>query len=75
MNETTAIPANLTDIEVKELWEEFEKIETRETRDGVAVIKKPWRWFKGGTPLEVVHNWFDENHSGGILYLMFGMEE
>lgn len=74
-NETTAIPANLTDAEVKALWDEFELVETRELRDGTAVIKKPWRWFKGGTSLEVVHNWFDKSYSGGLMYLMFGVKE
>lgn len=64
-----------SDAEIEKYWSEFETVETRENNDGEVFIKNPWQWFKAGTPLEIIHQWFDNAHSKGLMYLIFGIEE
>lgn len=52
-----------------ELWKELGYVSINPETE---CILQDWRGFKAGTPREDIWHWFDERHSKGVVYLMYG---
>lgn len=52
-----------------ELWKELEDVTIDPKTE---CITQDWCGFKAGTPREDIWHWFDERHSKGVVYLMYG---
>ena len=68
----------INDYEVEKLWEEFEDvlfIEDENSDDSCnLVLSDDWQgWYKG-TNRDTIWHWFDEHHSKGIHWLLYGTE-
>lgn len=59
---------------IETLWGELENVlfddDNPEERD--MVLMKEWRGFPAGTSREDIWHWFDERHSRGVYYLLYG---
>lgn len=62
------------DQKVEELWEEFSNVTLREDDEEGAfkdlVLNSKWHVFEEGTSREYIWQWFDEEHSKGVAYLL-----
>ena len=54
---------------LKALWTEFGRVPMNPETE---CIEEDWRGWKAGTFREDIWHWFDERHSKGVAYLMFG---
>lgn len=54
---------------LKSLWNEFGKVPMDPETE---CIEEDWRGWKAGTFREDIWHWFDERHSKGVVYLMYG---
>jgi hypothetical protein len=54
---------------LKALWEEFGAIPMNPETE---CIEEDWKGWKAGTFREDIWHWFDERHSKGVAYLMYG---
>ncbi len=70
-NSSALIPLSVRDRELEELWEGFADVpmdpETEE-------MEEPFLHFPAGTNREEIWHWFDERHSKGVVYLLYGTE-
>lgn len=70
-NSSALIPLSVRDRELEELWEGFADVpmdpETEE-------MEGPFLHFPAGTDREDIWSWFDERHSKGVVYLLYGTE-
>lgn len=57
------------DAELEELWNQFEDIPMNPDTEK---IEEPFLSFPAGTNREDIWHWFDERHSKGISYLLYG---
>lgn len=65
-----------SDVEVEKMWLELEDVTFVQDEDGELVLESDWGPFYAGADRdETVWRWFDENHSKGLGYLMYEMEE
>lgn len=59
------------DAELEQLWGEFADVPMNpETEE----MEKPFLHFPAGTNREEIWHWFDERHSKGVVYLLYGTE-
>lgn len=65
----------LDDKQLEKSWIELSDIPFDENKNGELVLAEKWLHFEEGTEREIIWGWFDENHSKGVHYLMFEMEE
>lgn len=56
---------------LSELWKELGDVTIDPKTE---CITQDWYDFKAGTPREDIWHWFDEMHSKGVVYLMYGRE-
>lgn len=64
------------DKQLEELWvNELSNILFDETEDGELLISENWLHFRKGTEREEIWQWFHKNHSKGVHYLLYEMEE
>ena len=60
----------MNDKQIEMLWEDFSDIpmdcETEQIEQG-------FLHFPAGTPREDIWHWFDEMHSKGVVYLLYGI--
>lgn len=61
----------LTDREVEALWESFKDIPMNPETE---CMEDSFHIWKAGTPREDIWHWFDENHSKGVAYLLYGVD-
>ncbi|MCK2000783.1 hypothetical protein MZM54_05195 [[Brevibacterium] frigoritolerans] len=65
-----------SDVEVEKMWLELENVTFVQDEDGELVLGSDWGPFHEGADRdETVWRWFDENHSKGLGYLMYELEE
>lgn len=57
------------DIELETLWEEFTDIPIDPETEK---LEEPYLHFPAGTDRETVWHWFDNRHSKGVGYLLYG---
>lgn len=57
------------DEELETLWKEFGDVPMNQETE---CIEEDWRGWKAGTFREDIWHWFDERHSIGVAYLMYG---
>lgn len=57
------------DIELEKLWKQFEDLPMD---PDTQKIEEPFLSFPAGTDREDIWHWFDERHSKGISYLLYG---
>lgn len=60
------------DKELEDLWEEFGDIPMD---DETECMEAPFLDFQAGTHREEIWHWFDERHSKGVAYLLYGGAE
>lgn len=59
------------DAKLEQLWGEFADVPMNpETEE----MEKPFLHFPAGTNREEIWHWFDERHSKGVVYLLYGTE-
>lgn len=63
----------LTDEEIEKLWNELIDVPFNETETDL-VLDEDWFIFKAGTERDEIWHWFDEHHSKGVAYLLYGYE-
>ena len=65
----------LTDKQVEQLWEEFEDVLFEEIEDDSEMyLVSDWQGFGKGTSRTYIWHWFNEHHSKGLNWLMWGKE-
>lgn len=57
------------DIELEKLWKQFEDLPMDPDTEK---IEEPFLSFPAGTDREDIWHWFDERHSKGVVYLLYG---
>ncbi|MBR3645021.1 MAG: hypothetical protein IKN54_01250 [Lachnospiraceae bacterium] len=62
----------IKDYQLEKLWEELEDIPFVTNSEGVLVLdtEKAWNGFKPGTSREKIWQYFDNNHTKGVAYLV-----
>lgn len=65
---------DVNDVEVEKLWDEFEDVLFVEEENGTLVLASDWQGWWKGTDRETIWHWFDEHHSKGIHWLLYGTE-
>lgn len=61
------------DQNTEKLWEELSNITFREGGDGSLadlILNSDWLHFEEGTDREEIWQWFDDQHSKGVAYLL-----
>lgn len=58
------------DAELEELWGEFGDIPMNPETE---CIEEPFLGFPAGTNREEIWHWFDDRHSKGVVYLLYGV--
>lgn len=68
----------INDNNAEKLWEEFEDvlfIEDEDSDDSCSmVLSDDWQGWSKGTTRDTIWRWFDEHHSKGIHWLLYGTE-
>ncbi len=59
------------DAKLEQLWGEFADIPMNPETEK---MEEPFLHFPAGTDREDIWNWFDERHSKGVVYLLYGTE-
>lgn len=72
MNDT--LDCKMTDTELEVLWRELEDVPTYEDKDKRICLRNNWNGFEKGTWVEDIWHWFDDHHSKGVVWLMYGIE-
>lgn len=67
LNEQEAIENR--DRELEDLWEQFEDVSMDPVTE---CMEAPFLDFPAGTHREEIWHWFDERHSKGVAYLLYG---
>lgn len=62
---------NLTDREIEDLWESFGDIPMDPKTERMEEAFYIW---KAGTQREEIWHWFDQHHSKGLVYLLYGVD-
>ena len=58
---------------IEQMWEELEDIPFDEDENsGKMYIAQDWKDFEKGEFREDIWHWFDERHSKGVAYLLYG---
>lgn len=60
------------DKELEALWAELEDVPFDEEENGRLVLAEPWHDFPAGTDRETIWYYFDERHSKGVAFLLYG---
>lgn len=62
-----------TDQELETMWSELTNIPFDEDNNRELHLSEDWRHFKDGTEREQIWKWFDQQHSKGVVYLMYNI--
>ncbi len=63
------------DRKLEDLWEHLEDVSFEDNAAGDLVLAETWHHFEAGTTREDIWHWFDERHSKGVAYLLYGNSE
>lgn len=63
---------NYSDRMLEQIWTELEDVAFIQDEDNMTVLDEVWEGFPVGTAREEIWAWFDEHHSKGIAYIMYG---
>lgn len=63
------VPLKVRDRELEELWAELEDVPMDPETE---CMEEAFLHFPAGTPREEIWHWFDERHSKGVAYLLYG---
>lgn len=63
-----------SDEKLEELWDDLTDVLFDEDAEGRLVLMSEWHRFPKGTEREEIWHWFDERHSRGVAYLLYGKE-
>ena len=71
-----APPENMTDLDLENLWLELADVPFDDNDPDVDMtLAENWKWFRKGTPREEIWRWFDERHSKGVAFLLYGAQD
>lgn len=74
--EARRLPApqeQVTDGELEKLWRELADVPFDDNDPDLDMtLAEDWQWFRKGTPREEIWHWFDERHSKGVAFLLYG---
>lgn len=74
--ELPAPPENMTDLDLENLWLELADVPFDDNDPDVDMtLAENWKWFSKGTPREEIWRWFDERHSKGVAFLLYGAQD
>ena len=62
------------DGKLEALWADLEDVAFDEDADGRLRLVDPWLCFMAGTEREEIWRWFDQRHSKGVYYLLYGLD-
>lgn len=65
------VPLEERDKQLEQLWDEFADIPMNPETEK---MEEPFLHFPAGTDREEIWHWFDERHSKGVVYLLYGTE-
>ena len=65
------IPLEARDRELERMWEDLEDVPMNPDTE---CIEEPFMHFPAGTSREDLWRWFDQRHSMGVYYLLYGAE-
>ena len=68
-------PNGFSDPELEDMWYELSDIPFDENEDGELVLSIDWRWFSAGTTKTEIWKWFDKEHSMGVHWLLYELDE
>lgn len=63
------------DGEVESLWDTLSDVPFDEDSDGELILAVDWEMFPKGTSRDDIWHWFDEHHSKGVWFLLYGEED
>lgn len=70
-----APPEQVTDSDLEDLWRELADVPFDDGDPDVDMtLAENWKWFSKGTPREEIWHWFDERHSKGVAFLLYGTQ-
>ena len=61
---------SLKDEQIEQLWEELDNIPFDENDQMELILAEDWNGFERGTDRNTIWQWFNEQHSKGIVHLM-----
>ena len=64
-------PLHKRDAELERLWDEFADVPMNPETEK---MEEPFLHFPVGTDREEIWHWFDDRHSKGVVYLLYGTE-
>lgn len=64
-----------SDKEIEKLWLELTDIPFNENEEGQLLLDEEWLHFEKDIEREEIWQWFDEQHSKGVYYLLYEYEE
>lgn len=68
-----APPEQVTDGDLEDLWRELADVPFDDNDPDLDLtLAEDWKWFRKGTPREEIWHWFDERHSKGVAFLLYG---
>ena len=71
-----ASPEQVTDSDLEDLWRELADVPFDDGDPDVDMtLAENWKWFSKGTPREEIWHWFDERHSKGVAFLLYGTQD
>lgn len=59
------------DYKLEKLWDDLEDVPFDENNEGEFILSEKWRHFPKGTEREDIWRFFDEQHSQGVVWLMY----
>jgi len=62
------------DSQLETQWNELEDVCFDEDSDGELILSEDWYHFPKGTIREEIWHWFDDRHSKGVAWLLYGDE-
>jgi hypothetical protein len=65
----------MNDKQIEQLWNEFDDITMIENENKTLCLLSGWNNFDAGTDINTIWEWFNINHSKGIQYLMYELED
>lgn len=62
------------DKELELLWDKLKDVPCIENEDSELVINEDFNYFDKGADVESIWSWFDEHHTKGVGWLIYGIE-
>lgn len=59
---------------IEKIWRSLEDVPFDEDKEGCMLLAAPFEHFPVGTDVEYIWHWFDEQHSKGVVWLMYELD-